>query len=287
MDISKLKSSLSTGIEYQNDSYSKTLLDAGLTSFILYFIFIFLQPFGISTESNTHLVLLLFCSLYGVIYFLNVAFFFPALNSLFNIKKWFFYSFILSYLWVILSIASSHHILQNFLNEEPFVNIPALFSILKNAFFIGLIPSALLGFWTYIKYLKKELSKNNGNLTESLRDFPYSDHIKPISTSSGSILAIQPDDIIYMKSDDNYVNIFYSDENKVKKELVRSTLKSISLNLQFPFLRVHRSYLVNFNKVRKVEGNNQSLQLTLQEIDSVIPVSKTYVSKVIDSLTSQ
>lgn len=287
MNSSNLKILLSTSIEYHVDSHAKTLIDAGVISLIIYCIFIFLEPFEFSSDFNIYIIILPFCALYGIVYFLNVAFLFPAFNSLFNIKEWFFYSFILSYLWVILTIAFSHHVLQNFLNSESLVNTSVLFRTLRNAFFVGLIPSALLGFWTYIQYLKKELNKNSKNLTEFLRDFPYTNSIRPFSTSSGNVLAIQPDDIIYIKSDDNYVIVFYSQGNKLKKELIRSTLKSISSNLQFPFLRVHRSYLVNFNKVRKVEGNNQSLSLTLSEPDTVIPVSKTYISKVIDALTLQ
>ncbi|MEP1306633.1 MAG: LytTR family DNA-binding domain-containing protein [Balneola sp.] len=286
MKFKDIRALLSSSIEYTNDSYTKTLIDAGVTSLIIYCIFVFLEPFRVSSEFNIFIIILPFCALYGLIYFINVAFLFPAFNSLFNIKKWFFYSFILSYLWVILSIAFSHHVLQNFLNNEPLVNTPILFRTLKNAFFVGLIPSALLGFWTYIQYLKKELNKNSKNLNKFLRDFPYADTIKPISTPSGTVLAIQPDDIIYMKSDDNYVIVFYSHNSQVKKELVRSTLKSISSNFQFPFLRVHRSYLVNFNKVHKVDGNNQALTLTLSEADAIIPVSKTYIPKVMESLTS-
>lgn len=286
MSVLSFKNLFSTSIEYQNDSYGKTLKDAALTSIIIYFIFVFLEPFGFSSEYNKYIILLLFCGMYGAIYFLNLALLFPAFNSLFNIKKWYSYSFILSYIWVVLVIAFSHHVLQNFINNASLVNTTSLVQNLKNAFFVGLIPSALLGFWTYIQYLKKELNIGSKNLTDFLREFPYDESIKPISIASGKVLAIRPDDIIYMKSDDNYVIVFYSHNGSIKKELVRSTLKSVSSNLEFPFLRVHRSYLVNFNKVCKIDGNNQSLTLTLSETDTTIPVSKTYVPKIIDRLTS-
>tara|TARA_R110002050_G_scaffold299089_1_gene463787 strand:- start:18142 stop:18921 length:780 start_codon:yes stop_codon:yes gene_type:complete len=56
-------------------------------------------------------------------------------------------------------------------------------------------------------------------------------------------------DIIYVKSDSNYVEVFL--ENK--KHLVRSTLKNFSdLLPETMFIQVHRSYIVNIHKIESV-----------------------------------
>lgn len=56
-------------------------------------------------------------------------------------------------------------------------------------------------------------------------------------------------DIIYVKSDSNYVEVFL--ENK--KHLVRSTLKNFSELLpDHLFIQVHRSYIVNISKIESI-----------------------------------
>ncbi|MBO6522341.1 MAG: LytTR family transcriptional regulator [Balneolaceae bacterium] len=287
MTQESLKKLFTASIEYENDEYAKTLKDTGFITAIIYFVFISLEPFGFSSDYNKFLVLLLFCGMYGVIYFLNVALFFPAFNAYFRIKRWYFYSFVLSYCWVVLVIAFSHHVLQNFLNELPLIHTGNLIENLKNAFLFGLIPSAGLGCWKYIEFLQKEANKKTTNLSDLLKNFPYQQSIEQVSRSSNKLIAIKPDDILYIKSDDNYVTVYYKSGNSISKELIRNTLKSYSEHLVFPFLRVHRSYLVNFNKVKKIDGNMQGLQLFLEHTDTTIPVSKTYVHQVIEALNSQ
>lgn len=61
--------------------------------------------------------------------------------------------------------------------------------------------------------------------------------------------AIEPDDILYAESDDNYANIYTSDE----KHVVSHTLKSVEEKLQANgFVRIHKSYLINFRKITSI-----------------------------------
>lgn len=55
--------------------------------------------------------------------------------------------------------------------------------------------------------------------------------------------------IISCESDDNYTILFLNDRRKI---VVSCTLKEIEEMLEdFPFIRVHRSYLVNLNEIEK------------------------------------
>ena len=67
-------------------------------------------------------------------------------------------------------------------------------------------------------------------------------------------------DIIYCKADDNYTEIYL--ENR--KRLVSKTLKYFESALEaFPFVRIHKSYLVNINAVVKYrKGKGGSVVLT-------------------------
>ncbi|WP_299337374.1 LytTR family DNA-binding domain-containing protein [uncultured Psychroserpens sp.] len=68
-------------------------------------------------------------------------------------------------------------------------------------------------------------------------------------------------DILYCKADDNYTEIYL---NNNKKKLVSKTLKYFEEALRdSSFARVHKSYLVNVNEVRKyVKGKGGSVILS-------------------------
>ncbi|HHH52742.1 MAG TPA: LytTR family transcriptional regulator, partial [Bacteroidetes bacterium] len=62
---------------------------------------------------------------------------------------------------------------------------------------------------------------------------------------------LNPDDIYYLKADSNYCNIVMKDNKPI---LSSKTLKHYaSLLVDFPFIRVHGSYLVNTNKIHLLE----------------------------------
>lgn len=81
-------------------------------------------------------------------------------------------------------------------------------------------------------------------------------------------------DICYVKSDSNYVEVFL--ENK--KHLVRSTLKNFSELLpQNLFIQVHRSYIVNINRIESIGDGEVKLNY-----DKNTPLSANYKDAVIE-----
>ena len=86
--------------------------------------------------------------------------------------------------------------------------------------------------------------------------------------------------LIY-KSAGNYVEIFYFENGKIKKHLIRTTLKSIEdLLASYSFIfRCHRTFLINTKFVEKAEGDSQGIKLKLKDIDFLVPVSKKYLNK--------
>lgn len=284
MKFKDIRSLLSQSLEYKNNNSVKSLKDALLVSVILYLLFVFLEPFGLTTSYNKHLILILFSGMYGVVYFINAVFIFPAFNKFFNISRWYLHYYILSYLWIIVMIAFFHHLLQNFINQTSLIIYDELFNVLGHAFFIGLIPSALLGLWAYIQFLKGKLDYKETSFSELLTSFSYSESNSWLLNETSSKLALKLNNILFLKSDDNYVVVHYKSKDFVSKEMLRGTLKSFEHKLNFPFLRVHRSYIVNFNKVKKMEGTMYGLKLWLEGVQKPIPVSKTYSKTVIDQL---
>lgn len=89
-------------------------------------------------------------------------------------------------------------------------------------------------------------------------------------------LSLTQEQLLAVQALDNYVNIFWDNENTLQTTLLRNTLTNISEQLkdQVSIYRSHRGWLVNSNRVNQVEGNAQGLKLTLDLMEQPVPVSR-------------
>ena len=79
------------------------------------------------------------------------------------------------------------------------------------------------------------------------------------------------DDILYCESDNEYV-VFYTIDKKI---MSHQTLKSLEKSLpDTTFMRVHRSYIINKQKVSALKGRDLLIS------DKKIPVSDSYIDSV-------
>ncbi|OXA86601.1 LytTR family DNA-binding domain-containing protein [Flavobacterium hercynium] len=84
------------------------------------------------------------------------------------------------------------------------------------------------------------------------------------------ILRIKKSDLVCVSNAQNYVEIFFVENNQLKSKLIRSTLKKVQTDFDF-LVQIHRSHLVNPSHF-KAWKNQQTISLT--QID--LPVSKNY-----------
>ncbi len=77
-------------------------------------------------------------------------------------------------------------------------------------------------------------------------------------------------------SADNYVKVFYQEDNKLKTAIIRTTLKRLEENTAaFPqFFRCHRTAIVNIGLVQTVTGSAQGYRLQIPLLEEEIPVSR-------------
>jgi len=96
-------------------------------------------------------------------------------------------------------------------------------------------------------------------------------------------LSIKFNNLFYIESSDNYVNIYYENKGKIARFLLRRSLKSIEEGYaDYPLIRCHRSYIVNVNKVKVLRKDKEGILLDLDYLDLPdLPVSKTYTEQVI------
>ena len=95
-------------------------------------------------------------------------------------------------------------------------------------------------------------------------------------------LSVRREHLLLIESADNYVCVWYTNNNTPKKVLVRNTLKQVADQLSATHIqRCHRSYMVNLDliKVLRREKEGIFIELGVAGIPDV-PISKTYMDNV-------
>lgn len=90
---------------------------------------------------------------------------------------------------------------------------------------------------------------------------------------------------LYGKSQDNYVELYYLENEQLKKFLIRSPLSKLSKSINNSIIvRCHRSYMVNLLHVTAVKGGNNEMILNIDYFDATIPVSISYQNSTLENL---
>jgi len=245
---------------------------------VIYVIFIFLEPFNFKVIGyNKYLISLVFVFSYFISILVTINYFLPKIKALLKLRHYYLYHYFIGYLMLIIIVAVTHQLVQNILNGYVWSNFGLFYQTVINAFFIGLIPTTILSLVKYSLLLEKQLKTPSSHLTKALKQYPLSGILALEVSKKNAIIRFEKANILYIKSEDNYINIHNLDEsNQIHTELIRMSLKNIHDKLDFPFLKVHRSYIVNLNQIKKVTGNSQGMQIILNGIKEPIPVSRSY-----------
>ncbi|WP_234734036.1 LytR/AlgR family response regulator transcription factor [Tellurirhabdus bombi] len=93
-------------------------------------------------------------------------------------------------------------------------------------------------------------------------------------------LNLLPNQLIYLESVDNQVEVHWLNMMFPQKTVLHNTLKEleVALNQHPQFLRCDQSFIVNLKAVDEVEGNVRGYQLTLSGSAREIPVSSSYLN---------
>ena len=243
---------------------------------ILALILIFLGPFG-TYEFQADYKQLIFAGfgiVFSIFYLLNSRMETLWFNSRKN--KWIVECEIFAFLaLVLISSVPIHFYNQIFLNDW-FNQNETINDYLKHGiwfFRTTLIPIMLL-LLPFFLYLRNRL----GIVHTSEKSM----EIEIFGINKGEKLVLQENQLLFVKSSENYVEIFYEQENDIKQTVFRNTLSAI--NEQAPFLiYCHRSFLVNSASIKRIKGNSQNAKIQFNS-DLEIPLSNTYYKKVKSAL---
>ncbi len=161
-----------------------------------------------------------------------------------------------------------------------------LFAVLT----IGIVPLSIITIIIQNSALKRNLNSSkeiNQILSERINtSSTKEDDLISLSGSTKESISIDPEDILYIESEGNYVNVHYRQGDKIIYKQIRSTIKQMEESLQNHsiFIRCHRAFIVNINHISSAQGNAQGYQLTLSNVHQEIPVSRTYLKNLKDAL---
>ncbi len=186
-------------------------------------------------------------------------------------------------LWIaaeIVAISFSFTILEIFVFKDP-REITQLMNIaFRNTSCILLLPYAFS--WLYFSWRDKDKRLKVINDYRQGADEGENLDTKQMVNfydSRGILkLALNVNDLLYIKSSENYLTVHYIDGQKLGTSMIRSTFKSIESDMkERGIVRCHRSYMVNRRHVRIFEKNKDGFVVKLDTTAPIsIPVSQNY-----------
>ena len=183
--------------------------------------------------------------------------------------------------WVLLSVAITFY---TYYVGHVELSIPVLFRILLLSLASVIILIVVNQHRALRKYLKNAIDLNKRINKDGAGN--HETEIELISENRSEMLKISLNQLLFIRSANNYIEVVWKKEDRVKKMLLRKTLKNIETEFsQYKnIVRCHRSCLVNINHVQKLAGNIHDLSLKLKYFDEELPVSRQYALKLRETL---
>jgi len=102
--------------------------------------------------------------------------------------------------------------------------------------------------------------------------------------------SVSLNNLLFIESADNYLEINYLNKGKVVRFILRNSMKTIEekFGTKPPFLRCHRSYMINIDKIKVLRKDKEGVFLVF-DIEGLmdIPVSKSYTEKITQVFSKQ
>ena len=256
----------------------------------IYLLILFFQPYG-NVRPDINEKLLYNAGLAGITYFVMWIFriVIPYIVHGFSrFEKWNISSEIMIYalIWFFNSLAFIFYI--RYVGPLRM----SMYLIFKIAL-VSIIPIIVLSTTDTrqsLNQLLQGLIEKNKKLSILLSDSEKKVRAVEVFTSENKseIFKLQIDDLVLIKSADNYIEILYKDNERIQQKLIRNTLKNIEMQLKeySEIIRCHRTYIVNKKYVQDFTRGYTGYRLKLSGYSEEIPVSRQYLLTVKDAITS-
>lgn len=242
------------------------------------FLYLF-QPLDVSAIANRQKIFVILGL--GVVTFLSLSLnllMFPSLFPKIFLKRvWTIKKEILWDIWIFSTISVGYYLYFKAIGifEIDFYLIVKLIAI-------AVVPIAGLITINYNRMLRSHVKLLNGintKLNENKSKDEQLVHFKSDYTKDS--LSIKVNLLLFIRAANNYIEIFWKENEHIKSQMVRTSLKKAEdILAEYKFIfKCHRSFLINTNFIDKVEGSIQGYKLFYDKVDFSIPVSKNFAYK--------
>ncbi len=139
-------------------------------------------------------------------------------------------------------------------------------------------PYVILSLSLYIHYLQSNADRMQESANSRMRFYDVRHNLK---------LVLTEDAIIYIGAEENYVNIYYKEHEKVRSYVLRTSMKAIDeLCQDHGLVRCHRSFYVNPKHVQVLRKDKEGIVHAEMDTDDAmrIPVTKKYYDRLSEML---
>ena len=274
---------MKNGFLFYNTLKYKISLSFTISIFFYCFIVFFL-PFGVNNYNPNHQYT--FAFFLEIFYFfipllafslLNEVIFRPLIFKEITLKK-----IILWSIWSLISLSTIVFITYNVLGNWHDFKLSSYIEFLIQVPVVLLFPIISVFFFFRYRNLQNQIEHI---LTTKERFLNENQLIEFKGQGSKDQISITLGNFLYGKSQDNYVELFYLENEQLKKFLIRSSLSNLSTSINnLVIVRCQRSYMVNLLQVTAVKGGNNEMTLNIDHFNITIPVSKSYLHPTIETL---
>jgi hypothetical protein len=196
--------------------------------------------------------------------------------------SWTLGKWILTSIILIVWIGLGNYLFVNWLMDWRAMGYFSFLRMIGYTSLIGIFPVALSGVLIQLRETQKN-EESASDISENLKSsLEVGQTMVTLEPENGVELRVNASDIRYVEAMQNYVTVWFVQNGKVEKEVLRTTLTAIEKQLEnTDVIRCHRSYLVNVDCIETVSGNAQGLKLKLESItDFEVPVSRSFIPQV-------
>ncbi len=165
------------------------------------------------------------------------------------------------------------HMVNTYFLNLPIINLPEYLVTLKYTLMVLVLPYFLAILLLFVEQQLKVVQE----LTLKVNRSTTTDMVT-IHDENGKVALTMPlRNILYFKSEDNYILLYYKHEKDVRKELIRTNLKKLEQELDLACLiRIHRSYMINSLNLVSAIKTSRGYQVKIDGTNEQLPVSVTY-----------
>lgn len=146
---------------------------------------------------------------------------------------------------------------------------------------VGIFPVVVSLLWKENRLRNKHMRASEALPVRQTFIHESSSTIQLTSENQGESFDLDKNDLLYLQSAENYVEVYFLENGKVQKRVIRNTLKRFAKDweAQPSLFRCHKSYLINLTRVRAISGNAQGLKAQVEHVDTSIPISRLLIDE--------